>query len=65
MNKEIPVLFVFKDECCGCGVCVAKCPVSAISMVEDTEGFQYPYIDSEKCIRCGSCINVCPFKNAE
>ena len=48
-----------------CPACYAICPKSAISMVEDEEGFEYPQIDEEKCIRCYQCMKVCSFKVAE
>ncbi|WP_278283649.1 4Fe-4S dicluster domain-containing protein [Lacrimispora celerecrescens] len=38
------------------------CPKSAISMVEDEEGFEYPQVDEAKCIRCYMCLKVCPIK---
>lgn len=59
---ENPVLFNEKIECCGCGACYAICPVKAISMIEDEEGFDYPIIDYTKCINCNMCIKVCQFK---
>lgn len=62
-NKEIPNLFSNnKIKCCGCTACYAICPVKAIDMKEDEEGFLYPQIDKKKCIRCYKCINVCAFK---
>lgn len=54
-----------KNECCGCNACGDVCPKSAISFVEDNEGFLYPVIDHEKCIDCGLCDKVCPSINAE
>lgn len=63
MQKEIPVLYKRKEECCGCTACYAICPKEAISMVEDEEGFEYPQIDESKCVRCYQCLKVCPFKN--
>ena len=42
MEREIPVLYKRKEECCGCTACYAICPKEAISMVEDEEGFEYP-----------------------
>lgn len=51
---------VKKNDCCGCGSCVQKCPKQAISMVENEEGFLYPQINKEKCINCGLCSRVCP-----
>lgn len=43
----------------------AICPKSAISMVEDEEGFEYPLIQEDKCIRCYQCLKVCPIKEAK
>ena len=63
-ERKMPILFKHKDECCGCSACITVCPVNAISMVEDNEGFFYPLIDSEKCICCNSCIKLCPEKNS-
>ena len=65
MEREIPVLYKRKEECCGCTACYAICPKEAISMIEDEEGFEYPVIDESKCIRCFQCIKVCPFKVKE
>ena len=48
MEREIPVLYNRKEECCGCTACCAICPKEAISMVEDEEGFEYPH---KMCIR--------------
>lgn len=62
MRDPIPILFRSKEECCGCSACHAICPLKAISMVEDEEGFEYPQIDEECCIRCNKCMQVCPFK---
>ncbi len=64
-NKEIPKLYLEKKECYGCGACSIICPVHAIILVEDEEGFLYPKIDENKCIKCHSCIKVCPFKKNE
>lgn len=63
--KPIPVLYERKEDCCGCTACYAICPKSAIKMVEDEEGFDYPVVDAEKCIRCYLCLKVCPIKEAK
>lgn len=52
-----------KENCCGCSACVSICAKSAISFVQDSEGFNYPQVDLEKCIKCGLCEKVCPIKN--
>lgn len=62
-TKEIPVLYKNKESCCGCSACFSICPVQAIKMTPDREGFLYPNIDSDLCIRCFKCISVCAFKN--
>lgn len=61
-EKNLPVLFETKTECCGCTACYAICPKSAITMVMDEEGFDYPQLDEAKCIRCILCLKVCPIK---
>lgn len=50
--------------CTGCGACYNKCPVNAINMKANKEGFLYPVIDSEKCIDCGLCYKVCPIEES-
>ena len=52
-----------KEDCCGCTACKSICPVGAIEMVEDEEGFKYPQIDKKKCTKCGACKMVCPIIN--
>lgn len=54
-----------KENCCGCTACMTVCPVCAIKMEADREGFLYPVIDQELCIDCGKCINTCDFKKLE
>ena len=49
-----------KNNCCGCGACVARCPVGAIQMLYSDDGFLYPSIDKKKCVKCGMCKTVCP-----
>lgn len=48
-----------KEQCTGCTACANICPVKAITMKEDKEGFKYPEIDEIKCIKCGLCEKLC------
>ena len=57
-----PNLYMHKQYCCGCSACYAVCPVNAITMVEDNEGFLYPQMDHQICINCNRCVAVCEFK---
>lgn len=52
-----------KEICNGCAACYNICPIDAITMKSDFEGFEYPIIDDEKCINCSLCENVCPVIN--
>lgn len=61
-EKEYPVLFRNKAECCGCSACYSICPVGAISMQPDEEGFLYPQLDEKLCLHCYQCLKVCAFK---
>lgn len=52
-----------KKDCCGCSACAQKCPQHCIKLIEDTEGFLYPYVSIQECINCGICEKVCPVLN--
>lgn len=51
-------MLIDKDTCIDCGICVNRCPVSAIKD-ETSVGVQ---IDLDECVECGVCKrwNVCP-----
>lgn len=53
------------EMCSGCGVCLAICPSSAITMELNTEGFYSATIDREKCSGCKLCEEVCPWHGSE
>ncbi len=61
-DKKLPELYSDRENCCGCTACYAVCPVQAIVMRPDEEGFLYPVVDAGKCIRCYQCLSVCAFK---
>lgn len=44
------ISFNFDEYCCGCGSCKNSCPVNAIAMKANFEGFLMPEINKEICI---------------
>lgn len=52
----------FPQYCKGCGLCVARCPVHALTFTTDLGflGNPLPVVDLEKCIGCGKCMAICP-----
>ena len=56
---------VRKQDCTGCSACLNICPVNAIGMPSDSEGFQYPRIDYDVCIKCEACARVCPILSGQ
>ncbi len=64
-EKDISVKNRKKENCCGCSACADICPVHAIEMKPDQEGFLYPKIDTEKCINCKLCDRVCSFERVK
>ena len=56
--KTAPMLPI--KECTGCSACVTVCPVKAIAMKADDEGFLRPFIDETGCVGCGKCEKTCP-----
>ena len=54
-----------EEDCTGCGVCVDVCPVQAIFMHTDAEGFCYPKINMDSCTQCNLCEKTCPVIHAE
>lgn len=47
--------FPDKEACIGCGVCIERCPVSALSLENDKIA-----VDDTRCIGCGVCTRICP-----
>jgi NAD-dependent dihydropyrimidine dehydrogenase PreA subunit len=45
---------VKEDNCIGCGVCVTRCQMDALSLVEDKV-----VLDLDRCIGCGLCVPTC------
>ncbi len=42
------------DKCIGCGNCIDRCPVGAITLDETAR------VDRDKCLGCGLCARECP-----
>lgn len=57
---ENTIRMIAETKCTGCGACCNICPVDAISMRPNDEGFLFPVIDESKCIHCGKCLKTCP-----
>ena len=62
MRTPISSVYSSKMKCCGCSACANVCPVHAITMEADSEGFLYPVIDQLVCIGCRKCQDVCVFR---
>lgn len=45
---------VSPEKCDGCGVCVKRCQMDAIKMINDKST-----VDLDRCIGCGNCITIC------
>ncbi|MBQ8563776.1 MAG: 4Fe-4S binding protein, partial [Firmicutes bacterium] len=45
-----------KEKCCGCTICLKRCPTDAIRILNGKA-----VIFGNKCIDCGECIRVCPY----
>ncbi|MCP4695119.1 MAG: 4Fe-4S dicluster domain-containing protein [Desulfobacterales bacterium] len=43
------------SECKGCGVCVDRCQMEALSMEDEVV-----VLDADRCIGCGLCVSTCP-----
>jgi uncharacterized protein (DUF362 family)/NAD-dependent dihydropyrimidine dehydrogenase PreA subunit len=57
LAKVIYFLPVIDEAVCEkCDICVASCPVDAITINKDTSN-----IDGNKCVKCFCCHEVCPY----
>ena len=44
-----------KDTCSGCGDCIDRCQMEALSLVDDVIS-----VNEEMCVGCANCVPVCP-----
>lgn len=56
---ENNIELIDKRDCFGCSSCSLVCPIDAIKMKENHEGFLYPKVD-DNCLQCGKCLEHCP-----
>ena len=48
-----------KYHCTGCGGCQHICPIQAIEMKKNEEGFTYPIVNPQTCVHCKKCVSYC------
>ncbi|MCR4963132.1 MAG: electron transfer flavoprotein subunit alpha [Firmicutes bacterium] len=48
-------LVIDKQKCIGCGLCVAACPASALTLADDVA-----QVEQAACVLCGMCVDSCP-----
>jgi len=44
-----------EDACTGCGDCLERCPMEALSLAEEVVT-----VNKDHCVGCGNCVSVCP-----
>lgn len=58
------ILHPRRRECVGCGLCVKRCPVNALSMETTPQG-ERPVVNKDICLGCGVCVRCCPKEDLE
>lgn len=58
LNPTNYIAAVTEDACSGCGICVEKCPVDAISMKDGKA-----VVNKIVCLGCGVCARFCPIES--
>ncbi|MBA7694654.1 Caffeyl-CoA reductase-Etf complex subunit CarE [subsurface metagenome] len=62
-------IFLIKEKCIGCGICVDICPCGAISMIDELHKLtiekkdkadKLAVIEEVECTLCGECVEPCP-----
>ena len=56
------LVFIKKDHCKGCELCIEFCPTSVLARSEgfNVKGYHYPVVTKDDCINCRLCVTVCP-----
>ncbi len=52
--------FVHSEKCTGCTICIDRCPMKAIDIIDDIAS-----VKSAECIGCGLCVTACPTEAIE
>ncbi|MFO7962301.1 MAG: 4Fe-4S binding protein [Desulfobacterales bacterium] len=47
---------IYSEMCSGCGTCMDRCPVNAVTVNRDAVA----EINPDRCIGCGLCVSTCP-----
>lgn len=56
-------VYVDKERCKGCNVCVANCPTETLALSKEFngKGYNFSYMKNpENCTGCTNCATVCP-----
>ncbi len=56
------LVFIKKDHCKGCELCIEFCPKSVLARSKgfNPKGYHYPVVTKDGCINCRLCVTVCP-----
>jgi 2-oxoglutarate ferredoxin oxidoreductase subunit delta len=56
------VVFIKKDHCKGCELCIEFCPKSVLARSKgyNVKGYHYPVVANNECVNCRLCVTVCP-----
>jgi NAD-dependent dihydropyrimidine dehydrogenase PreA subunit len=49
------VVVADKETCSGCGDCLDRCQMEALSLVDEVIS-----VNQNMCFGCGNCVSVCP-----
>ncbi len=61
LPKNSGMIFIDKEKCTGCTLCVADCPTKALVIYPDGEKGSYQLLfRQEACDACGVCETSCP-----
>ena len=59
-------LVEISDGCTGCGTCVTRCPVEALTLVSANDPHapkrKKAKLETDLCLGCGVCVSACPQK---